>query len=171
MATKEKSREYNIEAGSVKFTFDDGSSRTFYLSDYPEAMYRPLMLNGLSQKLADKYAGAKEAVASGKFPTKAAYQKAMTTAVHESLKAGAWRMVAERGESSSLILEAVSRAFGIDLATAQERWDGFTDEQKAKVKANPKVQKAVTEIKIERLNERKEALDDQDDDDTEEMFA
>jgi len=117
-----------------------GESRTFLVAELSEEIRKALELHGLKQKLGDAANKGNEAE-----------KQIAIDAVWESLRAGDWT---QRGGVSSLLVEALMRLTGADAGTVKGRLDGMTEEEKKTLQARPEVQKAINEIKIERLEKR-----------------
>jgi hypothetical protein len=153
----------NSETRSIAFKFADGTEQTIYLRDIPEALSVALILHGLEAKIGDSYAGAAEAVESGKAITELAYAKAQVARVIGNLKAGIWASREAAGPGRLVV--AVAEALGITEEKAAERINGWRDEgteeskkKLAAVRNHPKVKLVMTRLEKEAQERKMRAL-------------
>lgn len=79
----------------------------------------------------------------------------------DALLAGEWKREAKRGPSMVPVwVEAVARVKGVAVAQIQASLKGYSDEQKAAIKANSKVAEAIKAIEEERKAAESVSLDD-----------
>jgi hypothetical protein len=134
----------DIEAGTVVFSFEDGSSQTFELAK-AEAVIRHLALHGASQKIGDSYAGA------GEEADPVAYAKAAVADLIGRLYAGDWRQASAGGtKRASLLVLAFAEISGQSIEAATEYVEGLADEEKKALNGKPKIKAVVARIKAER---------------------
>jgi hypothetical protein len=154
-ANKAASWAADTAKGTLTVTFADGSSRTLDVGNLPSEMILRLALHGAEQKGRDSYAGAKEAIAEGKATDATEYAKEQAGRVLDNLEAGVW---AERATGNGGDLaRAVAEVTGKEVAEIAEVLRGKTDEEKAKLKANPKVAAAIKRFEAERAAARAKA--------------
>lgn len=153
----------DTDAESVTWTFPDGRTVTVSLRDVPENLVRLLALHGLKQKGSDSGAGAANAVAEGKAPTKVAYYYEQLTRVAGNLRSGTW---ADKGSgATSYLAQAISRVMGIPIAQVATTLAAMSEKEKADAAAAPKVKVAIAELKAEAAARKLKALEASTDDD------
>lgn len=149
MAERKVTKE--VTDSSVKFKFATGEEVEVKPSDFPKEIQRALMLNGISQKLGDSYAGED---ADKCYP--------IFNAVLDALKEGKWSRSGGGGGGArvSQIVEALARAAGVSVEEAIQKYATLSDEEKKGVRALPAVKKALNEIKLEKIQKELEASGD-----------
>lgn len=145
----------DVAEGRLTVTFADGSSRTLNVRDLDPGMVIRLALHGAEQKGRDSYAGAKEAIAEGKATDAVTYAKEQANRILDNLEAGVW---AERatGDGGDLA-RALSEVTGRPVAEVAAAIKGKSDEDKAKMRANPKVKAVLLRLAAERAAARANA--------------
>lgn len=138
----------DVAEGRLTVTFADGSSRTLKVRELDPEMVIRLALHGAEQKGRDSYAGAKEAIAEGKATDAVTYAKEQANRILDNLEAGVW---AERatGDGGDLA-RALSEVTGKPVAEVAAAIKGKSDEDKAKMRANPKVKAVLLRLAAER---------------------
>lgn len=130
-------------ADFVRFQFEDENQTTVVVSikDLPENILHSAMLHGLSQKLGDAYAaneGVEDAI--NKFNT-----------LLDSLKEGNWNPGRTGETSQAALIEAFSRAVAKPLDECKDLIEGMDKERIKALRKHPDIQRALTEIKLEKL--------------------
>lgn len=143
-------KKVDIEAKSVTIEFENGETRTLALSDLSEAMVIRAALHGLSQKMGDSYAGAKDE------PDPVAFSIASVSDVVKALIAGDWRAATTGtgGSRVSDLAKAVAEVTGKPIEEIVETLAEMSDDQKKPIKDNPHVKAALTRIKAQAAMER-----------------
>ncbi len=141
MSTK---KEVSAEAGTVTWTFDDGSTQTFDLTKCSAEIQKRLALHGASQKGGDSYAGA----AGESDPL--AYAKASVADVIAQLYAGEWRATSAGPRGPSDLALAVSRALGQTVEEASAMLEELDDEGKKALRGKPKVKAQLAAIRAQK---------------------
>lgn len=143
MATK---KAIDVAAKAVVWTFDDGSTQTFDLTQVTPELAVMLSLHGASQKIGDSYAGAKE---SGTDPL--AYAKEAVKDTIAQLYKGEWK-IARTGTGAprtSFLIIAFAKITGKSLEESQELVGGLTDEEKAALQKKPKIAAALAALRAD----------------------
>ena len=133
------------EAVGVSFDFTNGNTFEAEVADLPEAMITRLAIHGLSQKLGDSYAGAKQKGLS------VDECEAGVRALWAALKAG--QFGTGRTSAGGKLLEAFIR-WAVDSGrTADEAKEAFadlTDDQKKELRKAAPIKAALAQIEAER---------------------
>ena len=110
-----------------------------------------LAVHGMSQKLGDSFAGA----ANEADPLKFAEES--IDAVWKQLQSGEWRATGGAGgPKASMLAKALSRVMGRDLEECIEVVDGMTDEDKKKLRKDPRIKQASADIRLEEAQAARE---------------
>lgn len=141
MSTK---KETNAEAGTVTWTFDDGTQTVFELAKCSADIQKRLALHGASQKGGDSYAGA------GQESDPLAYAKAAVADVITQLYNGDWRATSAGPRGPSDLALAVSRALGNTVEEAVAMLDELDDDGKKALRGKPKVKAQLAAIKAQK---------------------
>jgi hypothetical protein len=140
----------DIENKLVTIEFENGEKRSLALSELNEATIVRAALHGLSQKMGDSYAGAKDE------PDPVAFSIASVDDVRKALLNGDWRAATTGtgGSRVSDLAKAVAQVTGKPLEEVVETLAEMSDEQKKPIKDNPHVKAALAQIKAAAAAER-----------------
>ena len=143
-----ESRHASPEAAALLFKFAEGEEHKVSLSDFPEETLRAAAWHGLSQKLGDSFASAKD---SDDTPEE------MFLNQYDALKRGDWvKERASAGPRTTMVAEALHRAVPSkyptvdDAQAAVSAWSKEEREGKLKV---PALAAKIAEVKAERAAE------------------
>ena len=144
----EETRHASPEAVALIFKFADGDEHRVELSDFPEETLRAAAWHGISQKLGDSYAGAKDKDESA---------EDLYLDQLDALKRGDWVKQRESaGPRTSMVAEALHTVKPDKYPTveaAQEAVSAWSkDERAAKLKV-PALAAALADIKAKRAAE------------------
>jgi len=140
----------DLKDQSVTWNWSDGSSDQIHLSDFPTDIITRLALHGLAQKGGDSYSSVN---------TLAEAQKAFKNTLL-ALRDGEWNLKGE-GRTSYLV-RAISRLTERSIAEVMETVSRLSKADKRKLEKDPKVAKAILEIKREELEGTEIPEDDGD---------
>lgn len=142
-----KKAKVTIVDNSIVWQFEGGKSFTVKPEDFKDEVQRQAMFHGFKQKLSDCYAGAKSV----------AEAQLAFEGVLEALGQGDWNK--GRQSSGGIWVEALARAAKVTLEEALEKWNGFTDEEKAALKKHEGIKLAKATIELERAEKAAEGAE------------
>lgn len=148
--TKIARKVVDLEQGTVKFVFADGTSRTVQVDDLPASITRQAALHGLSQKLGDCYASAKEAAIEARMEP-VDWAKQEFDSVLEGIMAGEWNRKRQGG--SGLTVQALAEATGSTVEEALAAWQAMDEEKQKQVRKHPAFKEAYLRLKQEALQQ------------------
>lgn len=121
----------------LRFTYENGQTRDFLMTDLSDEMRERLIIHGMKGKLGDAYAGQPENA------------EEITDRVWQSLLAGDWRSGSEGGPRVTQLARALAEVAGKSLEEAVETLANLDDEKKKQLRAHPAVKAALTKIQLE----------------------
>ena len=150
---KKLSKDYDVEAQSATFEFDDGSKQTICLSELKPEIVVQLALHGLVQKGGDACASK---------DTTQEYIDSVA-AVLKQLRDGEWssRREGTGGPRVGLLVEALAKCTGRSMEECLKAVEGLNDEQKKALRADPNIRKMIAQIRFEREQAKTEKGDGQ----------
>ena len=142
MAAKIAKKVVPEDNSGVSLQFTDGENLTVNLADLSPEMVTQLALHGLSQKLGDSYSGEKDVEVA----------RAKANAVAERLAKGEWKATRDGSGSGRItdLAHAIVRVTGRTLEEVVSMLEEKTKEEKAAIRKNKAVKKALLEIQLER---------------------
>lgn len=140
-------KQIDADAKTITFTFENGDSATYNLGDLSPEIQTRLALHGLSQKLGDSYASAKDEA------------PARVAGVWETLSKGEWTSRSEGGAPRvTQLARAIAQVMGAPIEGVVAKLADMEADQKKAIAASPDVAAALAEIKLADLQKRKEEL-------------
>lgn len=136
------------DAGTVTWTFGNGSVYTISLSEIPEDTVTDCALHGISQKGGDSYASA-----GGDY----AFAEAALKTILSNLRNGTFNAVRQSDGASKgngELCAALVRLGAATMAEATAMLENATDEIKKALRTNGEIKLALAEIRAERAREK-----------------
>lgn len=156
------------ENETITFAGESGHRRTFNLRDLPEPMVRYTLMNGISQKLGDCYAGkAKKSLEAGISEEEYAWQE--LDRVWSNLLNCVWNAAGGASGPTKLAL-AVAKVSGEDIAKVTARLDDLTKDEVKAIRAMPAIKAALAAIDLERAQARAKAAGQGGDEDADQVM-
>lgn len=139
------------EGSVLTWDFEDGGENvSLDVTTLPGEIRAKNEAHGAKQKIADSYAGAKQAVEEGDYPDAATYAREMVALAIKKLQDGDWTS-REPGQARVTDLAvALAEATGFTVEEAQERIADASKEEKASLRKHPQVAAVLARIKAER---------------------
>lgn len=140
MAERKVSKTVREDLSGVDFEFHDGAVMEVNVADLPADIVKQLVVHGVSQKIGDSYAGEDA-------------ENCMTIAqaTLKNLLDGNWSTrTGGGGPRISQLAEALARCTGQEVSACVAKIAEMSDDDKKAVRAHPKVQAALAEIKLEK---------------------
>lgn len=139
-------------AGSVlTWDFEDGGENiSLDVSTLPQDMRDRLEVHGAKQKIADAYAGAKQAVEEGDYPDAATYAREMVTAAIKKLQNSDWTSREPGAGRVTDLARALGEVTEFSVEDWSERLESATKEEKAALRKQPQVAAVLARLKAER---------------------
>lgn len=136
-------RSYDVENGTITFEWADATKDVVEMNSFPLEMQERFKFHGAVQKIGDTWANSDGLEdAKGKF-----------NAIIAQLMSKDWTARSGGGTGPTVWLEAIVRVTGQTIADVRDMWETLTDEQRKKVKQDPRVKKAKLEVEMERLGD------------------
>lgn len=143
-STKICKKELDETNRLVRFNFVGAGTVVAYLDDLPQEMVNRLALHGLSAKLGDSYAGAPDSSVA----------RDGVEVLYAALCNGDWSTARE--STGGIIVEALSRITGEDVAAVKDMWDVMDEAKQKAIAKEPQVALVVAEINLERKKAKAE---------------
>jgi hypothetical protein len=147
-------KAYDVEAGVLTFTSEDGSVQTLQVASLPETVRTQALFHGLSQKIGDSYSGA----ASQDDPE--GYARECVKDTIAQLLEGNWRAAGGGGGPKyGQLVTALAEVTGKTLDEAKAIVEGLSDKERKEVQAKPKIKAAIAKLKLAKAMRDAEAAE------------
>ena len=148
---KQKLFQITRDGNKLVVVYADETRETLDVEKLKESITDQLLFHGAKQKLADSAASAKGDLG---------FAKAAIGATIEALNGGEWTRRGGDATGGTILVEAIARIKGYDVATARQKLADLTKEERDNLKKSPTVKKVMLEIQAEKLAERDDEQDD-----------